>query len=103
MEVCIATMRDRDIMLGIRDGLVLLDGEIMPIKHLTVEELEKFRDEVAAVPQDMEPEGRQALINAKRASFIAGLLGKAVGDDCISELTHILDYVHWDVQQYLNA
>jgi hypothetical protein len=33
------------IILDLRDDLVLFDGEIMPIKNLTGEELEKFRDE----------------------------------------------------------
>ncbi|MDR2573855.1 MAG: hypothetical protein LBC94_05875 [Desulfovibrio sp.] len=103
MEVCIAVMHGRDIMLSVQDGLVLLDGEIAPIKHLAEGELEKFRAEVEAIPQGGDLRGLQALVNAKRAAFIVSLLGKTVGDDCISELTHILDHVHHDVQEYLNS
>jgi hypothetical protein len=103
MEVCIATMHGRDIMLSLRSGLVLLDGEVLPVKHLTVKELEKFRSEVEAIPRTGDTRGLQALVNAKRAAFIVRLLGRAVGDDCITTLTHILDHVHNDVQAYLNS
>jgi hypothetical protein len=103
MEVCIATMHGRDIMLSLQNGLVLLDGEVMPIKHITEEELEKFHSEVEAIPRIGDTQGLQALVNAKRAAFIVSLLGRAVGDDCISALTHILDHVHYDVQEYLNS
>ncbi|MDR2055712.1 MAG: hypothetical protein LBQ10_07590 [Desulfovibrio sp.] len=103
MEVCIATMHGRDIMLSLRNGLVLLDGEAMPVKHVTEEELARFRAEVEAIPRIGDAQGLRALINAKRAAFIVSLLGRAVGDDCISALTHILDHVHYDVQEYLNS
>lgn len=52
------------------------------------------------MPSGADP-GYAALLNAKRAAFIANLLGKAVGDECISTLTHILDHVHADVLDYL--
>jgi hypothetical protein len=103
MEVCIATMHGRDIMLSLRNGLVLLDGEVMPVKYVTEEELEKFRADVETIPRTGDEKGLQALVNAKRAAFIVSLLGRAVGDDCISALTHILDHVHYDVVEYLNS
>lgn len=45
--------------------------------------------------------GYDALVNAKRAAFIVELLGRAVGEECVSLLTHILDHVHYDVLEYL--
>ena len=103
MEVCIATVHGRDIMFSLRNGLVLLDGEVMPVKHVTEEELEKFRAGVDAIPRTGDARGVRALVNAKRAAFIVSLLSRAVGDDCVSALTHILGHVHDDVQEYLNS
>ena len=87
MEVCIANMHGKAVMLELREGVVFLDNEPQPIKNVTEEEL--------ADP------GYEALVNAKRAAFIVNLLGRAVGDECISQLTHILDHVHYDVLEYL--
>lgn len=100
MQVCIAEMRGKPVTLELRGDGVYLDGEPEPIKNLTEKELREFQDELDALPKSDDP-GYAALVNAMRASFIARLLGKAVGDDCISKLTHILDYVHYDVLQYL--
>ena len=57
-------------------------------------------DAIQAIPYSEDP-GYEALVNARRAAFIAELLGRAVGDDCITLLTHILDHVHYDVLEYL--
>ena len=45
--------------------------------------------------------GYEALVNSKRAAFIVTLIGSAVGEECVSRLTHILDHVHYDVLEYL--
>jgi len=66
----------------------------------TEEELAAFSEAVRAIPYSTDP-GYEALVNAKRAAFIVNLLGRAVGDECISQLTHILDHVHYDVLEYL--
>ena len=58
------------------------------------------RQAVSAIPDDGDP-GNVALVNAKRAAFIVDLLGHAVGDECVSYLTHVLDHVHYDVMEYL--
>lgn len=100
MEACLGVIHGKPVMLELRDGAVYINGEPQPIKNLSEDELRQFNDEVAALPKSDDP-GYEALVNAVRAAFIAKLLGKAVGDDCINTLTHILDHVHYDVQKYL--
>lgn len=100
MEVCIANMHGKAVMLELREGVVFLDNEPQPIKNVTEEELAAFSEAVRAIPYSTDP-GYEALVNAKRAAFIVNLLGRAVGDECISQLTHILDHVHYDVLEYL--
>lgn len=100
MEVCIAEIHGKPVMLELKDGIVYLDGEAEPIKNLTEKELEEFRDKIANLPHSEDP-GYPALVNAIRAAFIANLLGKAVGEETVDRLTHILDHVHYDVMRYL--
>lgn len=100
MEVCIAVMHGKPVMLKLLDGVVYLDNEPQPIKNLGEEELAAFSDAIRATPPSADP-GHEALLNARRAAFIVTLLGKAVGDECISTLTHILEHVHADVLEYL--
>ncbi len=100
MEVCIAELRGKQILFALRDGIVFLDEKPQPIKYVTEEEVEKFIDSVTVVSGD-DTQGVQALLNARRAAFVVNLLGRAVGDDCVSELTRILDHLHYDVLEYL--
>lgn len=100
MKVCIATMHGKPVMLELREGVVFLDNEPQPIKNLGEEELAALDEALRAVPEGADP-GYEALRNARRAAFIVTLLGKAVGDECISRLTHILEHVHADVLEYL--
>lgn len=100
MEVCIAYMRGEPVMLSVKDGATYINNEIQPIKGLTEDELAEFSRAVSAIPYTTGP-GYQALVNARRAAFIAGLLGRAVGDECVNRLTHILDFVHYDVLEFL--
>lgn len=100
MEACIAMIHGNSVILSLRDGIVYLDDEPQPIKNLEEIEIADFIRAIQNIPYSTDP-GYQALLNAKRAEFIAGLLGKAVGDDCINHLTHILDHVHYDVLEYL--
>lgn len=100
MKVILAQMHDKPVTLELKDGHVYINGEPEAIKNVTEEELKNFQAEIDALPPADDP-GYEALVNAVRAAFIAKLLGKAVGDDAISRLTHILDHVHYDVQKYL--
>ncbi len=100
MEVCIAYMHGKPVMLELREGIAYIDGVPQPIKYLEEAQLQEFSDAIQAIPYSTDP-GYDALVNAKRAAFIAELLGRAVGDDCITLLTHILDHVHYDVLEYL--
>ena len=100
MEVCIAYVRGKPVMLALREGIVHLDGEPQPIKNLSVEQLQDFSEAIRAIPYSPDP-GYDALLNAKRAAFIVDLLAGAVGEECVSRLTHILDHVHYDVLEYL--
>ena len=100
MEVCIAKIHDRPVMLSLDNGIVELDGQTEPIKGLTEEDLQTFQAELDGIPKS-DDEGYEALLNSIRAAFIAKLIGKAVGDDAIDRLSHILDHVHYDVLKYL--
>lgn len=100
MEVCIAFMRGAPVMLELKNGLVHINGEIQAIKGLMEEEVRAFSEAVAAIPYTPGP-GYEALVNARRAAFLAALLSRAVGDDCVNRITHILDSVHYDVLEYL--
>ena len=100
MQVCIAIMHGNPVMLELREGVPYITDEPQPIKHLTEDDLVAFHEAVSAIPDDGDP-GNVALVNAKRAAFIVDLLGHAVGDECVSYLTHVLDHVHYDVMEYL--
>ncbi len=100
MEVCSGEVHGKPVMLEVRDGIVFIDGVPEPIKDLGEEELRDFQATLDALPRNDE-EGHAALVNARRAAFIAALLGKAVGDDCVARLTDILDHVHYEVLKYL--
>lgn len=100
MKATLAIMHGEPVILEVRKGQVTLDGEPMPIKNISEEDLKLFNEEIGALPAS-DAEGYEALLNAVRAPFIVKLLEGAVGDECISRLTHILDHVHWDVVQYL--
>ena len=100
MEICLAWLHGRPVMLGLEQGMVSLDGEPMPIKNVTAEELDAFSAEIRAIPFSVDP-GYQALLNAKRAELVVSLIGRAVGEDCVNRLSHILDHLHFDVLSYL--
>ena len=100
MKVCIAYMHGKPVMLELRDGVAYIDDEAQPIKNLDPETLQEFGASISAIPYSAD-QGYDALVNAKRAAFIVDLLARAVGDDCVSRLTHILDHVHYDVLEYL--
>lgn len=100
MEVCIAHIRGKPVMLALRQGLVTIDAEVQPIKGVTEEHLADFAHQISAIPYAPDP-GYRALINARRTAFLAFLLGRAVGDECVSLIGHILDHVHMDVLEYL--
>ena len=99
MKVCIAYMHGKPVMLELRDGVAYIDDEAQPIKNLAPEMLQNFSESINAIPYSAD-QGYDALVNAKRAAFIVDLLGRAVGDECVSRLTHILDHVHYDVMEY---
>lgn len=100
MQVCLAKIHDKPVMLELRDGVAYIDGQAEPIKDLYEEDLQRFQSELDSVPRS-DNEGYEALLNAIRAAFLARLLGYACGDDCVSRLTEILDHVHYDVLKYL--
>ena len=101
MEVILAKVRGKPVKLSLQDKLVLIDGEAQPIKNLTEEDLRKFQKNIDELPPTDDPEAAEALKNSLRAAFLSQLLGKAVGDDCITLLTDLLDNVHYDVLKYL--
>ena len=100
MKVCIAYRHGKPIMLELRDNIAYINDEPQPIKNLSTEMLQDFSESISTIPYSADP-GYDALVNAKRAAFIVDLLAKAVGDECVSKLTHILDHVHYDVMEYL--
>ncbi len=100
MEVCLGDMHGKPVMLKLENGIAYLNGEAQPIKNLTEKELAEYQKELDGLAVSSDP-GYEALVNAVRAAFIARLLGKAVGDECVDTLSHILDHVHYEVLKYL--
>jgi hypothetical protein len=100
MEVCIARIKDRDILLKLEGPLVYIDGQIEHIRGLTHEMLQEFADELAAVPATGDP-GCEARLNARRAAFLSRLLGMAASEDSQDIVSRLLDSVHWDVLEFL--
>jgi len=100
MEVCIARIKDKEIMLKLEDQLVYIDGQVEHIRGLTNEILHDFATELAAVPFEEHP-GYQARLNARRAAFLAKLLGMAASEDSQDVVTRLLDSVHYDVLAFL--
>lgn len=101
MQACIGELHGKPVWLELKDNIVSINGEAQPIKNLTEEDLENYNQELANLQNLADHEGRQALVNAVRANFLAQLLGKAVGDDCVNLVTHILDSTHYEVLKYL--
>ena len=100
MEVCIARIKDRDIMLKLEDRLVYIDGQIEHIRGLTPEVLQAFIEELAAVPVADDP-AYQARLNARRVAFLSRLLGMAASEDSQETVVRLLDSVHYDVLEFL--
>lgn len=101
MQVCLGETPQGPALLELRDNLVLLNGESVPIKNLTEAELADFQKEIDNLPAG-DPRAQEALANSVRAAFLARLLGKASGDECVSKIQEILDHVHYAVLQYLD-
>ena len=51
MQVCIAIMHGKPVLLELRDGIPHINGEAQPIKQLTEEKLAAFQQELDAIPQ----------------------------------------------------
>jgi len=100
MEVCIARIKGREIMLKLEAQRVYIDGQIEHIRGVTDEILHDFAAELAAVPFEEHP-GYQARLNARRAAFLATLLGMAASEDSQDVVTRLLDSVHDDVLAFL--
>ncbi|MCR4666566.1 MAG: hypothetical protein K5657_04645 [Desulfovibrio sp.] len=100
MEICLADFGTEPIILTLRDGVVLINDEVQPIKYVTEEELIAFNEKIKAIPES-DDLGHEALRNAQRTQFVVSLLGRAVGEECVSYLTSILNQLHSRVIAYL--
>ncbi len=100
MQICLAEFDDKTVLLELRDGLVYIDSELQPIKHVTEEELLLFQNALDDIPVSADP-GYAALLDAKRCQLLVSLLGRAVGEECIDFLSSILDALHARVRNYL--
>jgi len=100
MEVCVARINDREILLKLEGSLVYIDGQIEHIRGLTPEMLGEFAADLAAVPVT-EDAGYQARLNARRVAFLARLLGMAASEDSQDVVSRLLDNVHYDVLEFL--
>lgn len=100
MKITLAELHGKPVELELLDGVVYIDGCAEPIKNLSEAELLDFQKEVDALP-DKDKTAHTALVNSVRCAFLSKLLGKAVGDETVNRITHILDHVHYDVLQYL--
>jgi len=100
MEVCIARIKGRDILLTLEGPLVYIDGQVEHIRGVTHEMLRDFAAELAAVPVTQDP-GYEARLNARRVAFLARLLGMAASEDSQDLVSRLLDSVHYDVLEFL--
>jgi uncharacterized protein (DUF1330 family) len=100
MEVCIARIKDREILLKLEGRLVYIDGQVEHIRGLTDEMLRNFAGELAAVPFADDP-AYEARLNARRVAFLARLLGMAASEDSQDVVSRLLDNVHYDVLEFL--
>ena len=100
MEICIACIKGRQIMLRYEPPLVYIDNEIEHIKGLTEKDLLDFKQETDSVPVEDHP-GYHARLNARRAAFLARLLGMAASESSQDTVMRILDSVHYDVLEFL--
>jgi hypothetical protein len=100
MEVCIARVKGRAVMLKLEDRLVYIDGQIEHIRGLTHDMLQGFAEELAAVPVT-DPPAYEARLNARRVAFLARLLGMAASEDSQDAVSRLLDSVHYDVLEFL--
>ena len=100
MEVCIARIKNRDILLKLEGQLVYIDGQVEHIRGLTHAILRDFAAELAAVPVEDHP-GFQARLNARRAAFLSRLLGMAASEDSQDVVSRLLDHVHYEVLEFL--
>ena len=100
MEVCIARIKGRDIMLKLEDRLVYIDGQVEHIRGLTGEVLQTFAEELAMVPV-ADHSVYQARLNARRVAFLSRLLGMAASEDSQETVVRLLDSVHYEVLEFL--
>ena len=100
MEVCIARIKDRDILLKLEGRLVYIDGQVEHIRGLTHEILRDFAAELAAVPVE-DNAGYQARLNARRVAFLSRLLGMAASEDSQDTVARLMDHVHYDILEFL--
>ena len=100
MEVCIALVKDREVMLKLDGQHVYIDGQIEHIRGLTDEIMQDFMAELAAVPFT-DHTAYQARLNARRAAFLSRLLGMAASEGSQDAVTRLLDSVHYDVLEFL--
>jgi uncharacterized protein (DUF1330 family) len=100
MEVCIALVKGREVMLKLEGQFVHIDGQIEHIRGLTETILHEFITELAAVPVT-EPRAYQARLNARRVAFLSRLLGMAASEGSQDVVTRLLDSVHYDVLEFL--
>jgi len=100
MDVCIAYMNNKAIILSLKDNIAYIDDEAHAIKGITEEDLKEFVADINAIPYSTDP-GYKALLNSKRAVFLMKLVGQSVGDETVDKLSRILDSVHFEVLEYL--
>lgn len=101
MRITIGELHGKPATLELKDGIVYINDEAQPIKNLTEEDLRNFQDKLDALPEAEDEEARKALVNSVRAAFLSQLMGKAVGDECVNLISHLLDHAHYDVLKYL--
>ncbi|MBO4296876.1 MAG: hypothetical protein J5863_08980 [Desulfovibrio sp.] len=100
MAVNIGFLHGEPQILEVRGGLVFINDTPQPIKYLTEEQVEDFRQVLDALPPEDAP-GASALRAAKRIEFVLGLLKHTFGDDCSEYLEHLIGHLHHEVTAYL--
>ena len=100
MAVNIGFLHGEPQILEVRGGLVFINDTPQPIKYVTEEQVESFRQVLDALPQEDAP-GAGALRAAKRIEFVLDLLKHTFGDECSDYLEHLIGHLHHEVTAYL--
>ena len=100
MSVIIGFLDGEPQELTLVEGRVHINGEIQPIKNVSVEEVEEFARTLDNAPEGDE-ESREIWRHTRRIQFLVSLLSRAFGDECSNYLEMLIGNMHYRILEYL--